>query len=72
MINGTNYYAGVSPVAKLTGNIAGTVTADEDMIPLTVIHTDEPTFSKEFLDSTISKYAESDDVFQEGFLKGNM
>lgn len=70
VINGTSYYAGVRPVAKLTGDIASSVKGDEGIIPLTVIHSTEPTFSKNHLDSILSKFAESDDVFQESFLKG--
>ncbi|GAD92321.1 hypothetical protein PVAR5_0912 [Paecilomyces variotii No. 5] len=72
VFNGINYYVGGVPVSKLEGvpenEFNAAVTPDVDIVPLTIIQTNETAFTKEILESTISNYKASDDVFQDGFL----
>lgn len=70
VINGISYYGGLAPVAKFAGNVTDIFRADVDFIPLTVIRTVGPGFSKEYLDNSIANFTTSDDVFQSGFLQG--
>lgn len=73
-VNGIKYYVGGIAVSKLTGiasrDLERAAEADVDVIPLTVIRTDEAEFTAQTLEATVSNYTASDDVFQEGFLRG--
>lgn len=73
-INGIRYYVGGIAVSKLNGisenELNAAVTPDVDVIPLTIIRTEEAVFTETALQEILSNYTASDDVFQDGFLQG--
>ncbi|KAL1859100.1 hypothetical protein Plec18170_002214 [Paecilomyces lecythidis] len=72
ILNGISYYVGGVPISKLEGvsenEFDAAVIPSVDIVPLTIIRTNETALTKEILESTVSNYSALDDVFQDGFL----
>ncbi|KAJ5375815.1 Amidase [Penicillium concentricum] len=66
-VNGINYYSG-DAVSKIVISDSDSTRLDE-IVPLTVIRTDEPLLTTNIIKETISNYSATDDVFQTGFLE---
>ncbi|CAG8283967.1 unnamed protein product [Penicillium olsonii] len=68
-VNGIDYYSGGDAVSTFITSANFNSTQFEDVVPITVIRTDQSVFTKEVLSEIISNYSATDDVFQSGFLE---
>jgi hypothetical protein len=69
-VNGISYYGGGTAVSKIvTPADFNTTQFNADIVPITIIRTDDALLTKDSLKDTISNYSASDDVFQTGFLQ---
>lgn len=69
-VNGISYYSGGTAVSKIvTSADFNTTQFQADIVPITIIRTNDAVFTKHALKDTISNYSASDDVFQTGFLE---
>jgi hypothetical protein len=69
-VNGISYYGGGTAVSKIvTSADFNTTQFNADIVPITIIRTDDAVLTKDSLKDTISNYSASDDVFQTGFLQ---
>jgi hypothetical protein len=68
-LNGINYYGGSEAVSTITTSADFNSTQFDDIVPITVIRTDEAVLTKKDLKEIISNYSITDDVFQVGFLE---
>lgn len=71
-VNGINYYVSAPAVSKLESSVSLNWTDPADILPLTVIRTNTSIFSDRVLQETVDNFTASDDVFQPGFLKGQI
>ncbi|CAG8303761.1 unnamed protein product [Penicillium salamii] len=67
-INGIDYYSGGNAVSTLITSVDFNSTQFEDIVPFTVIRTDQ-LLTNDSLSDIISNYSATDDVFQIGFLE---
>ncbi|KAJ5175598.1 uncharacterized protein N7482_001475 [Penicillium canariense] len=69
-VNGISYYGGGTAVSKIvTSADFSTTQFNADIVPITIIRTDDAVLTKDSLKDIISNYSDSDDVFQTGFLQ---
>lgn len=68
-VNGISYYSGGDPVSTLVTSFDFNSTQFDDIVPITVIRTDETLLTKSSLGDIIANYSATDDVFQAGFLE---
>ena len=71
-VNGIDYYSGGDAVSTFITSANFNSTQFEDVVPITVIRTDQSVFTKEVLSEIISNYSATDDVFQSGFLESRL
>lgn len=64
-----SYYVGGPSVSRIDPPEYNANHSNADVLPMTVIRTDETLLTGDILQDTISNYSMSDDVFQYGFLK---
>jgi hypothetical protein len=69
-VNGINYYAGGEAVSSIFTSVDFNSTQFNDIVPITVIRTDQSVLTNDNLKEIISNYSVTDDVFQVGFLEG--
>ena len=72
VLNDIPYYIPAAPVATvhISPNQLNAGSSAAGLVPLTVVETTSLTFSQSDLETVISNYSASDDVFQTGFLQG--
>ncbi|KAJ5342597.1 hypothetical protein N7541_011721 [Penicillium brevicompactum] len=68
-VNGISYYSGGNSVSSLITSVDFNSTQFDDIVPITVIRTDETLLTKSSLSEIIANYSATDDVFQAGFLE---
>ena len=68
-VNGISYYSGGNAVSSLLTSVDFNSTRFDDIVPITVIRTDETLLTKSSLSDIIANYSATDDVFQAGFLE---
>jgi hypothetical protein len=68
-VNGIDYYSGGDAVSSIFTSTDFNSSQFDDVVPITVIRTDQSTLSKDNLKEIISNYSAADDVFQIGFLE---
>jgi len=64
----SNYYAGGPSVSRVVSVGLNSSRSNADIIPITVIRTNETVLTGDIIRDVISDYSASDDVFQPGFL----
>lgn len=64
-----NYYVGGPSVSRIDSIEFNSNHSNADVLPITVIRTDETVLTGDILQGIISNYSVSDDVFQSGFLR---
>lgn len=63
-----NYYAGGPSVSRTVSVGFNSNHSNADILPITIIRSDEKVLTGDILRDVISNYSDSDDVFQPGFL----
>ena len=63
-----NYYAGGPSVSRIVSVGSNSNHSTADILPVTIIRTEETVLTGNILRDVISNYSSSDDVFQPGFL----
>ena len=75
VVNDIYYYVPSAPVSSLgvgPNQLKAATTPGEDLIPLTVMRTNLSNFDATMLREEVEKYSATDDVFNPGFLQGNL
>lgn len=67
-LDDVNYYTGSPSVSKIVSVGFNSNCSNADVLPITIIRTDETMLTGDILRDVISNYSSSDDVFQPGFL----